>query len=324
MKKSTRMKTAGVMAAGMIVTASLGAAAYANGGAYENFRSAALKTMEADNATVNSTIRISQNGSVTASGNVEMQTAGEESYSSGQFEVGGHKIDVEQATEDGKLILRKGDRYYSAEADADEDEHAGFGPSGKHEASPSAVRLMETASDLLLGDIKDRFTESGDTITLNLTGAQVPELANLALNAVLETGAKRGGERLSEAAQGPWAADSEWKDFDPDTLFPIAQDGRVDNVKLEAKVENGAIVSLNTTLSVSGLDKDGKSAVVEASIASTISDVGSTVPEDIDVTGKTVEELELPAGFRGAGSEESGRGFGGPFGHGPFGAGRSE
>ncbi|NGZ77609.1 hypothetical protein [Saccharibacillus alkalitolerans] len=297
MKKSVRTKTIGIMAAGMIVTASLGAAAYANGNAYENFRSAALKTMEIDNSTLTSEIAVRQNGAVTASGRLEIQSAGEEIYSSGQLEIGGKTLDVEQATENGKMILRKGDRYYSVDApNAADREDKDF------EASPSALRLAEAASDLLLGDIKNRFTESGDTITLNLTDAQIPELANLAMNAMLEAGAKHGEDRLSEETQ--WQA--EWDGFDHAALFPIASDGRVESVRLEAAVKDGAISTIKTTVGVSGLDEKGQKIELEASVDSAFSKVGSTVPQDIDVTGKTVEKLELPA-------DADGRG---PFGHG--------
>lgn len=302
MKKSVRNKTIGVMAAGMIVTASLGAAAYANGGAYENFRAAALKTAEIDNSTLTSTVKITQNGAVTASGQLEVQSAGEDIYSSGQFEIGGKKLAVEQSKDGDRLILRKGDQYYSADASG---EHMGEKPD--FEASPSAIRLAEAASDLLLGDIKNRFTENGDHITLSLTDAQIPELANLAMNAVLEAGAQHGSDRLSEEAQ--WQ--SEWSDFDGASLFPIVSDGRVESVRLDAAVTDGTITALKTTLGVSGLDKDGQKVELEAYIDSAFSDIGSTVPQDIDVTGKKVEEIDPESGH-------------GKFGHGPFGSGRSE
>ncbi|GGO05375.1 hypothetical protein [Saccharibacillus kuerlensis] len=291
MKKSMRSKTIGVMAAGMIVTGSLGAAAYANGNAYEHFRSAAVQTMEIDNSTMNSTIEIRQNGKVTASGQFEVQKSGEESYSLGQFEVGGQKLEVEQATEDGKVILRKGDQYYSAAINPEELEEERF------DSSPSAVRLAEAASDLLLGDIKNRFTQNGDTITLSLTGAQIPELANLAMNAVLEAGAHQGQNRLNEEAE--WQ--SEWKDFDSKALFPIVSDSRVESVRLDAGVQNGAISTLTTTIVVSGLDENGQKVELEASMDSIIGELGTTVPQDIDVTGQTVKELEEMAGSHGFG-----------------------
>ncbi|QDH20170.1 hypothetical protein [Saccharibacillus brassicae] len=305
MKKSMRTKTIGVMAAGMVLTASLGAAAYANGNAYDNFRDAAIKTAENDNSTLTSNIEIRQNGAVTASGRLNVQSAGEESYSSGQFKIGGKTLDVEQSTEDGKVILRKGSEYYSLDAQPQDLQEKPF------ESSPSAERLMEAASDLLLGDIKKSFTESGDTITLDLTDAQIPELANLAMNAMLEAGAQRGEEALAGEAQ--WHSDSEWADFDQASLLPIKSDGRIERVRLEATLANGAIATLKATIGVSGLDADGQKTEAEASIDSAFSQIGSTVPQDIDVTGQTVKPLELPEGA------EHGR-----FGHGPFGPDRSE
>lgn len=302
MKKSVRNKTIGIMAAGMVVTASLGAAAYASGNAYDDFRSAAIKTMELDNSTMNSAIELKQGGKVTASGTFEVQSAGKESYSTGKLDIGGKTLDVEQATENGKMILRKGDQYYSVDAKETEDR------GGKEfEASPSALRLAEAASDLLLGDIKNRFSENGDTITLNLTDAQIPELANLAMNAVLEASAKHGEDRLSEEAK--WQSD--WADFDHASLFPIVSDGRVDSVRLDATVKDGVITAIKTTIRVSGLDKSGQKVDLQASIDSAFSNVGKTVPQDIDVTGKKVETLEMPNGHEG-------------FGHGPFGSGRNE
>ncbi|MEJ8303223.1 hypothetical protein [Saccharibacillus sacchari] len=302
MKKSVRNKTIGVMAAGMIVTASLGAAAYANGSAYDNFRTAVVKTAAIDNSTLTSNIQIKQNGTVTASGQLEVQSAGEDIYSSGQFEIGGKTLAVEQSTDGDKLILRKGDQYYSVDASGKD-----MGEKPDFEASPSAVRLAEAASDLLLGDIKNRFTENGDTITLSLTDAQIPELANLAMNAVLEAGAQHGSDRLSEEAQ--WQ--SEWSDFDGAALFPITSNGRVESVRLDAKVTDGAITSLKTTIGVSGLDKDGQKVELEAYVDSAFSNIGTTVPQDIDVTGKNVEAVDLESGH-------------GKFGHGPFGSDRSE
>ncbi|WP_172254582.1 hypothetical protein [Saccharibacillus deserti] len=303
MKKSMRNKTIGVMAAGMVLTASLGAAAYANGNAYTTFRDAALKTAENDNSTLTSKIEIRQNGTVTASGQLQVQSAGEESYSLGQFKIGGSTLEVEQSTEDGKVILRKGDQYYSLDAEPQNAKEQSF------ESSPSAERLMEAASDLLLGDIKKSFTENGHTVTLNLTDAQIPELANLAMNAMLEVGAQHGQKALGEETQ--WQP--EWADFDPASLFPITSDGRVENVRLDATLKNGAIETLKATLGVSGLDGNGQKVQLQATIDSTFDKIGSTVPQDIDVTGRTVEPLELPEGA------DRGR-----FGHGPFGPGRSE
>ena len=303
MKKSMRNKTIGVMAAGMVLTASLGAAAYANGNAYTTFRDAALKTAENDNSTMTSKIEIRQNGAVTASGQLQVQSAGEESYSLGQFKIGGSTLEVEQSTEDGKVILRKGDQYYSLDAEPGNSEKPSF------ESSPSAERLMEAASDLLLGDIKKSFTESGDTVTLNLTDAQIPELANLAMNAMLEVGAQHGQKALGEETK--WQ--SEWAGFDPASLFPITSDGRVESVRLDAVLKDGAIATMKATLGVSGLDENGQKVQLQATIDSTFDKIGSTVPQDIDVTGKKIEPLELPEGA------EHGR-----FGHGPFGPDRSE
>ncbi|MCQ4088241.1 hypothetical protein [Saccharibacillus sp. JS10] len=285
MNKNLRKKTIGVMAAGLVLTASVGAAAYAKGNAYDDFKAAVVKTSKIENSTLNSNIQVTQNGKVTASGKVEWQSAGENQYSSGQFTVGGKTVDTEQSTSGDQTVLREGDQYYSidhSEFGMMEDSHDSF------ESSPSAIRLAEAASDLLIGDVKNRFTENGDTIKLSLTDAQIPELANLALNAVLEASAQHekqfGYDENDDSAAG--------FDIDKKALFPIVSNGRVESVQLEAKVADGTITAIQTKITVSGLDESGKNIKVEASIDSTLSNIGNTKPKTMDVKGKKVETFD--------------------------------
>ena len=56
----------------------------------------------------------------------------------------------------------------------------------KFDASSSKAKLGEMILDTLVGDVKNQFVVDGDTISVNLEGAQIPELAKLAISAATE------------------------------------------------------------------------------------------------------------------------------------------
>ena len=56
----------------------------------------------------------------------------------------------------------------------------------KFDPSSSKSKLEEMIVDTLVGDVKNQFVVDGDTISINLEGAQIPELAKLAISAAVE------------------------------------------------------------------------------------------------------------------------------------------
>jgi len=277
MKKSfKKIATAGALI-GVLTVSGVSTVAFAAGNAYQNYKSAVLQTVEAQNMTVAADITIKQDSEVIMSGNTNSQIDGRSQYSNSQIQADGKTTEVESSTADGTSITRIGDQYTStSRADKDDD----WNDSEQFGTSSSTTKLMEMVTDLLVGDVKAHFTGSGDTISVNLEGAQIPELLNVAASAMVEQSANQSGKMSGE------------DDFSNNAFenLSITQNVQVKRISLEAELKDGYTTNNVITIVLTGTDSSGTGHEIELFCTADISDIGSTTPATIDTTGKTVTE----------------------------------
>ncbi|MHB8065834.1 MAG: hypothetical protein ACYDG2_24995, partial [Ruminiclostridium sp.] len=254
-----------------------GAVAYAAGNPYENFKAAVVETMKADNMTVSASVQMKQNGAVVAQGDTLMQRAGADSYSHSSMKIGDKVIETEHSSKDGVMISRQGDEYFSTSFGS------GYKKQRDIQESPNMTKLMEMMADLVMGDVKNQFVANGDTISVSLTDAQIPELANVAMAAFSEMSGKYDAHNYSQYKNKSFGADMA-------NIFPITQDAAIKSVKVNATLKDGRIAAMDMNLVMTGQDKDGKTVSVETTVNGTVSELGTTAPQQIDTTGKTVTE----------------------------------
>lgn len=280
MKKNfKKMAIAGALI-GVLTVGGVSTVAFATGNAYQNYKSAALQTVEAQNMTVTADITVRQDGKVIMSGNTTSQIDGRSQYSSSQIQTDGTTTDVESSTANGTTITRIGDQYTSANhTNRDDDWNDGKSLS----ASSSTMKLMEMVTDLLVGDVKTHFTGSGNTVSVNLEGAQIPELLNVAASAMVEQSANKPGRTSGEY------------DLFGDVFenLPITQNVQIKRISLEGELQDGYAADNVITIVITGADSSGTTHEIELICKADISNIGSTTPDTIDTTGKTVTEATL-------------------------------
>jgi len=274
-KRVSKLAIAGLLV-GCLTIGGIGTVAMASGNAYQDYKNAALQTVSARNMTVSTSLNVKEDAAVLIAGDTITQTDGKNSYSSSKMQVNGETVDLEQAQSADKIITRNGDEYTSTTLDSRYSDYDRENLSN----SSSSVKLMGMVTDLLVGDVKTHFTTSGDTITVNLEGAQIPELVNVAASAMVEQ-----------------SAASKNKTQYPDEVFgdvlqnlSITQNVKVKSISLTGKVESGYLSDSDITIVLTGTDSAGTSHEVELKAQSKVSDVGSTSVNTIDTAGKTVTE----------------------------------
>lgn len=277
MNKNIKKITVAVMVVGCLTVGSLGAMAYASGNAYDNFKAAVVETIKADNMTISASVQTKQNGAVIAQADTLMQIAGAGRYSLSSITIGGEVIEREQSSKDGVMISRQGDTYFSTSLGKNNKGHRDI------QESPNMTKLMEMITDLVIGDVKNQFVVNGDTITVSLSDAQIPELANVAMAASSEMRGKYAGDKFSQDK-------NEYPGRRIANTFPITQNGTIKSVKLNATVKDGRVAAMDMNLVMIGQDKDGQTISVETTLNGTVSEVGTTTLQQLDTTGKTVTE----------------------------------
>jgi len=280
MKKNFKTMAVVGIVVGCVTVVSVGVLAHANGNAYQDFRNAALHTMRERNMTISSDITVLQNGEVLVTSETLLQRDGRNQYSSSLTQVNGETLEKERASSEAGRITRVGDEFTSVSFEGRRSRER---QRENHNPSPSEVRLTEMFADILVGDIRTHFTRSGDTISVNLEGAQIPEILNMAASAAMER---------SEAR--PDRAHHEGNHFgDVFKTMPINSDVQIRRIGVETEL-NGRLLGDSTfTLLVTGMDSDGNLQEIEMIFNASFSDIGGTTPNTIDTAGRIVTEVPL-------------------------------
>lgn len=282
-KKMNKFAVAGLLV-GCLTVGTMGSVALAGGNAYEDYKAAVLQTATAQNMTVKADVTVKEDGVAVLTGETFVQTDLKDSYAGSTVQANGNTLDMETARSGNETLIRHGDTY-TALISPEYSE----GKGGTHELSANGVKLMNMVTDLLVGDVKSHFAKNGDTITVDLDGAQIPELLNVAVSTAAEqAGAKADSPEFKHD-----------KVLDNDNLFGdalwnliITENVQIKSIHLDGTVQNGYLTNNNLTVVLTGNDSAGVFHEVELFLNAQVSDIGSTSVGTIDTEGKEITVIE--------------------------------
>jgi hypothetical protein len=245
---------------------------------YETYKSAAKNLAVTSNATFSTSFEVKDNGNTDISGTSVEKLEGTNNSSVINVKNGDVTKETETSRIDGKSIVKDGENYYSRDVKVNDK------MGKKFDASSSRSKLGEMVLDTLVGDVKNQFVVDGDTISVNLEGAQIPELAKLAVSAAAEEANGKKANNKTEAG----------KDGLKDALknIPNLKDIDIKSLNLTAKVNGSALTENTLKIVITGTDENDVSHEVEVSVDTTVSGVDSTKADSIDTTGKQVQPMQ--------------------------------
>ena len=277
--KNKRFKTMAVtaLAGCLLLTMSLTAFA-SSGSGYESYKGAVKSTIFAKNATVNAQFEVKDNGSIILTGDSNIKLDNENCSSKTNLTVNKTSKVLETSKDNGTIIKNTDGKYYITKKGS---EQPNKNEKENFSASSSTVKLAEMVADTLAGDVKNQFVKDGQTINVNLTGAQIPELARLALSAAVEnTG------RIGDKHQGNDASLKSLMD-----KLPKLSNIDIKSIDMTATVDGNILKSNKVTVVITGVDANGVAHELSVMLNGEITNVGSTKIDTIDTTGKNVQTI---------------------------------
>ena len=137
--------------------------------------------------------------------------------------------------------------------------------------TPAQERLLNALIDLVAGDTKSHFRSDNDTISVNLEGAQIPEIAQLLLSVVEEENRGQNYLHKSDSAVVIEQCIGDLKDL------------RFELIRAEIGFINGEPWNARIDAMMSGMDINGVKHTLKVEGTVEQSDVGSTVADKIDL-----------------------------------------
>jgi len=281
--KKKGFKTIAVSAVTGCLLLSLSATTFANtGSGYTDYKAAVEATMLAKNATVAAQYEVTDQGAIILSGNSTQKMNNKDKSSQTNVTVGGVTKAFETSAVNGNVITEADGKYFSSTKGNEKSDGA---QRANLSASSSTVKLAEMLADTLVGDVKNQFVEKGQTISVNLQGAQIPELARLALSAAAEN-SNHTGDYKNNGTQGPDVSMKPMMD-----QMPKLTNINVTSLAMTATVDGTTLKDNAFTVVITGKDASGVAHEITVKLNANITDVGSTKIDAIDTTGKQVSTI---------------------------------
>ncbi|WP_088188467.1 hypothetical protein [Desulfosporosinus sp. FKA] len=281
--KTIGYKTMAVTAATGCLLLSLSATTLANtGSGYADYKAALTTAMLTKNATINAQYEVQDNGVIILSGKSLKKMDNKNESSKTSIIVDGITQTYETSEANGNYLTEANGKYFSGKKS---EEKSKFDSRENLTASSSTVKLAGILADTLVGDVKNQFVENGQTISVKLEGAQIPELARLAISAAAER---------SNQAEDLNANDLQGKDA---ILKPVlAKMPKLNNIDIKSlamtATVNGSTLEANSfTIAITGNDVKGVSHELDMNLNTKITNVGNTQIDTINTTGQQVTTI---------------------------------
>lgn len=281
---SRKLKTiiGSAVAGGLLLALSATAFASSSSG-YESYKTAVKSIITTENATIDAQYEVKDNGTVIFSGDTVEKLDNANRSTKTSATVDGISKTYESSNADGNLIMNDDGKYYQVNK---ADNKKGNNKKEKFSESSSSVKLAELVTDTLVGDVKNQFVKDGDTISVNLEGGQIPELAKLAVSAAAEEGS-REKDRSNNDKTGH---DESFKSAM--NKMPSLSNIDVKSISMTATVDGDTLKDNKITAVITGTDANGTSHEVTITLNAKVSDLGNTKADSIDVTGKEVTTID--------------------------------
>jgi len=293
MKKKTGWIGAG-LAVGSLMIVSTAFAGVGGTPGYDTYKEALRQTATQSNETRLVNVTLTDNGSKLLDVRSVIKSDDASDATSAIVEVSG--LNGEERYEaygigERTVLKSAGSETYYVSDDSEEGE-----TEDREEWKDQATEISQTTEnviDALVGNMKQYFVETpgvGDTsnIRVELTGSRIPAAVN-AVGSLLITEMSRYDEEEPKDGEPGDEAFDEWERV-VGQLPELSSDVRIDSIVMNAVADpDYGITEHDIAISYSGKDADGKEHTVVLDLALDTTDINSTVPDKIDLTGKNVE-----------------------------------
>ena len=286
------------LAVGVTLLASTAFASAQNISGYDAYKSAAAKTFATKNLTLNVTATVTDNGNklATVDSVIKVLKAGAGNFS-GQttLNADGQTIKMSNFAKDGQMVTKidGNDTYFVNKENGKFNNGKGKMMDENFAEHQKVGRLV---MDSMVGELKNSFItkanpDGSSVISVNLEGNQIPAAVNGVVSLAIKDGGLHGKNISTDKGELckiiPVAKNMK-------VNFPVlVSDISIKSVNLNAEVSANQIITSQTMkIVVSGKDKAGKAHVIEFDANVGLSDISSTTPDNVDLTGKTVKVIE--------------------------------
>lgn len=277
--KKKGFKTMAVSAVAGCLLLSLSVTTFANtGSGYASLKGAIESTMLTENKTITTQFEVKDDGVIILSRNSIKKVDGDNKSSENSITVDGMTKAFQTSEGNGILIKEADGKYYSVNKSDKKFENL--------TASSSTVKLAEMLADTLVGDVKNQFVKDGETISVKLEGAQIPELTRLAFSAMTE----KNSTRMEDKNNGNQVSDESMK-LMMDKM-PKLSNVNIKSIAMTATVDGNTLKDNEFAVAITGNDANGATHELTVMVNAKITDVGNTKADAIDTTGKEVTTID--------------------------------
>lgn len=284
-KKIVAMVTSLTVGGSLLFASSLANASQVSG--YDALKNALKDTKSLKNETAEVKVYVLDNGNNLLSLSSKLKVALQSDAMSGTATIteGSKTQTISHYRQDGKNITKNNDSDQYLVQDF---KGMKFNREEKS-VNPTAQKCMEILADTLVGNMKDNVTATNNsdgtkTISINLNENEVSPLVD-ALTEVAFMGANSHKQELE--GKGEFG---NLKNVIPG----LQSDIKIESVTSTTNVNKEDIITAETAkIVVAGKDATGTQHEVTLNIDASISDISTTTPDKVDLTGKNVKTIQF-------------------------------
>ncbi|WP_123040494.1 hypothetical protein [Cohnella candidum] len=295
MKKKWLM-TGGAIGISGVVMLTTGFTALASTSGYDAYKSALKTTKALKSVTVQVSGSLMDNGTILEQGQGTLKANMQNEAKSGNFQISGKSGNESLqlfAQNNGEVWKTSNNNtYYLKQDKADQEE-------GNHQEGKSAWmdQQAETVVDALVGNLKNYVqsttqSDGSKQISVQLSQTQIPAVVQaLAPLALHRFGNENGDSNEHKDQQDPERAFGETLLLNQ--VLPITQDIQIQSFRLDATINaSNQIESQQASITFTGKDTNGNAHTVSFDFDAKLTGFDQTVPDTIDLTGKTVKTVQ--------------------------------
>lgn len=279
-----------IITLGVVMLVTTAFASFSGSSGYDTYKTAIKNMMEVKSFTGNIQVSVTDNGKELTSldSKVKMNNSIEEKISSSTVI---KTVDTQKSfdlfVQNGKAVLKANDSdvYNVFEND--------FNHNGDKEVNrnnPESMKAGEMLIDAFVGNLKNYFITTENTtgekqIKVQLSDNQIPTWINTLTSLAIknhETKEMNLHQNVLDLGE----------DFNV-ALPELTEDIRIDNISLTAVInKDNQIKNQIINITLSGKDAEAKKHTLNLSINLALSDLNSTTPDVVDLTGKNIKTID--------------------------------
>ena len=266
---------------------------------YEAYKSAIKETSNVQSATANVKVTVKDNDQTIVSLKSTVKNDSTAELSSATMELtGGSMVQSAQMyqQEDQHVLKLSNSDVYNIIASDEYEGDRWKGHKQQHsDLDDESLIEMENLLDSLVGNLRSQVLlsntdNSGQEITMELKGSQIPTLVNTIGSLII----KHSGQNIAESSTQEHPI-TEWMNTDFVNDMPkLVSEISIHSITLKANIDqNNFITSQDASFVVYGADAAGIDHKVMFSIEADFSDYNATTPDQIDLTGKQTKLMNV-------------------------------